>query len=534
VDGSVPEHVRDDIHPLGPLYGNYEYWTEAQHGLRGSADESAFINAFLDPPIGFDATILRRSTGDAVASVPIARLIDSDTYTGADPSVTLGPAIGIAEVANANFFSEDTARRSQLGDEYPFPARDLLEPSTHPAPLTGRVRAYLKKQTSPATGFAADGGLPVDPVLAECVLDEAAQQAGVLEPWATACVDEHVWGQTAMVMLPRAVGYARGVLDYFFRGRLEIAAPDRFVYGRTPFTPGNTGSFTTLRFKVRNATADEDAGAGTIIAVVRYRTSPGDLFEDPLAPLAETPVTAISESQAITLTNTFQELTFDFRAQPIPTNSADLFLTVVYRGPLGLEPDAVALGGKDIPEPDPVVVINATDYDCVAGQPYFVTGLPPAARDVNGDGIQDLFGPHRERNVFVKIDPANARRAPSAQRFDFLIPETVGGQYSRFVVLQDRFDYDVALVTDELLDTSTGQIRTRFLRFFRSRGIVNTLFVDFDGQTKRQTSFLPLHYRGQTLLHGVATTTPNGSSCFPQTFTLAPNVTEVPGTLAPE
>lgn len=34
VDASVPEHTRNDIHPLGPLYGSYEYWVEAQHGLQ--------------------------------------------------------------------------------------------------------------------------------------------------------------------------------------------------------------------------------------------------------------------------------------------------------------------------------------------------------------------------------------------------------------------------------------------------------------------------------------------------------------------
>src|SRR6266849_915134 len=41
--------------------------------------------------------------------------------------------------------------------------------------------------------------------------------------------DENVWNATAKEMLPRAVGYARGALDYFFRGQLEIRAPDRLV-----------------------------------------------------------------------------------------------------------------------------------------------------------------------------------------------------------------------------------------------------------------------------------------------------------------
>ena len=39
------------------------------------------------------------------------------------------------------------------------------------------------------------------------------------------CVDEAVWEETASHMLPRAVGYARGVLDYFFERYLAEGAP---------------------------------------------------------------------------------------------------------------------------------------------------------------------------------------------------------------------------------------------------------------------------------------------------------------------
>lgn len=31
VDASVPEHTRNDAHPFGAIYGNYEYWVRAQH-----------------------------------------------------------------------------------------------------------------------------------------------------------------------------------------------------------------------------------------------------------------------------------------------------------------------------------------------------------------------------------------------------------------------------------------------------------------------------------------------------------------------
>jgi hypothetical protein len=35
-------------------------------------------------------------------------------------------------------------------------------------------------------------------------------------------VDDNVWATVAQHMLPRAIGYARGLLDYFFRGKLDV------------------------------------------------------------------------------------------------------------------------------------------------------------------------------------------------------------------------------------------------------------------------------------------------------------------------
>src|SRR5262249_21452971 len=237
---------------------------------------------------------------DLVAPVPIARLIDTDTYTGTDPNVTIGQAIGIAEVANANFFSEDT------GDEsYPFPSLATLTPSRLPAPKTGLTRAYFKK--GPADG------IEVDPVLAECVLYQRTAAEGVLQPISYACVDENVWKTTASHMLPRAVGYARGVLDYFFRGRIEIAPPERFVYGLAPFLEGNTGAFTRLRFKVRNVTSNEEAGGtqntpGQMVAVVRYRKGAPDPIEKPSVPPSSDLFFAVSRPLTASLTRDLQEM----------------------------------------------------------------------------------------------------------------------------------------------------------------------------------------------------------------------------------
>jgi len=64
------------------------------------------------------------------------------------------------------------------------------------------------------------------------------------------------------------------------------------------------------------------------------------------------------------------EVHFDFSADPIPVNATDLFIQVVYRGPMGdsnvgsnyVEPDGIALGTLDVREPTFVAFWNNTDY----------------------------------------------------------------------------------------------------------------------------------------------------------------------------
>ena len=226
VDASVPEHTRGDAHPFGTLWrealkrrraGNYEYWVSDQHTRANdtatAAAEAEFRARYLSSPVGFDPAVfaIPPPAGETLARVPVARLIDADKYQGEspDPNVTLGGAIGLAEFANANFFSEDT-----FTGQFPFPRREDLVPNPRVAPGSARVRAYLAK---PA-GF----GLPTSVALAECVSERPIARWIVSRPSPYPCVDEAVWEETAAHLLPRAVGYARGVLQYFFRGTLKV------------------------------------------------------------------------------------------------------------------------------------------------------------------------------------------------------------------------------------------------------------------------------------------------------------------------
>jgi len=198
-DMAVPEHVRDDMHPIDGPFG-YEGWVLAQH--RGAAGpEGLALYLQNPPPIDPALFSIPIAAEEPIAKAPLARLFDSDRYTGANPAVTAEPLIGLAEVTNANFFSPDT-----IGTAYAEPARDRLEVYQTVYDKTGTLRSYSRK---PAPG------LVVEPVLVECALDELAGAQQV-------CADDAVWRATAAHLLPRTVGYAAALLDHFFRGKIEF------------------------------------------------------------------------------------------------------------------------------------------------------------------------------------------------------------------------------------------------------------------------------------------------------------------------
>ena len=83
------------------------------------------------------------------------------------------------------------------------------------------------------------------------------------------------------------------------------------------------------------------------------------------------------------------EAHFDFSADPIPVNATDLFIQVVYRGPmgdaaLGQEQDAIAVGTLDVREPTFAAFWNNTDYywnGSTTWKPYTGTYPPDSAKD---------------------------------------------------------------------------------------------------------------------------------------------------------
>lgn len=205
-DASVPSHTRNDVHILR----NYENWVDE---LR--RDNMAGFQKLFENPKSFSGTVSSA-----------ASFIDTDQYNRNNPGVTASTAIGLAEYTNANFFSEDTV----FAKEYPYPSRKTsvqVKDYDYPDPFNPGSyvkREYYKKvangETNGETGYRLAG---VDYLrFYRQSLDPTAQDE--LESIIIPPMDDFVYEDYAKLLLPRAVGYSAALLNYFFRGKIDVVA----------------------------------------------------------------------------------------------------------------------------------------------------------------------------------------------------------------------------------------------------------------------------------------------------------------------
>ena len=520
-DMAQPQHTRNDAHPTDTWFASLL---------------EKYVDDLASRPGGLPAQFPLLA-----ATVPrgIARARDHwVTGTGGN-----GTGFGLAEFSSTNFVTAGTnftaLRQFATAASFPSPVLDLnnvsysssMDRCKDGAPAPGGdlslLTFYGNTFTDPVTGARLDNAR----MTTHSLFDQALIAGGRPPLFALNCFNLDA---AAEILLPRAVAYSAALLKYFFRGQLEIAAPARFAYGLAAFQPGNSGAFTKLRLRVRNATPNEDAGPGTMTAVVRYRTSGANLLETPWADISE-PLYAVSRALTLdTVGRSFREFVFDFSDHPIPTNSADLFLTVVYRGLLGLEDDAVLVGGKDLFEPDPLDSANISDYDCFAGSLFNVVNLPPYSypdsteRDVNKDRVQDLFGPWFERTRLIKtFDLDQGFPTVSEETSDFNIAELPHGRYARFMLLQDRAVYGAIALDRQAQEIPTGVTLTNGSAAFALTGVFNDVARGSQGEIIRRV-LLPATYRGVPTFHMLLRYNANTESCLPQTQFL-PSITRVEG-----
>lgn len=346
-DAASPAHARNDPH----VFYNYETLVDAVR----TADDSSF-NGWLthspDTPGSPDGGWTSLDV-NPLASAAIARLIDTDRYSGANPGVTTDALIGLAEYTNANFFSEDRVFTENDVDpqaRFPFPRRSSVVEQDFDVTVGGATvkRRYLVKSADGVTGYRlATVGF----------LREYHQRFGL--DWTRfkegPALDEAVYRDYAERLVPRAVSYSTALIDYFFRGRM--------------FTFGDESAM-----GIQNLSDEVMDGTFTL-----YYDDAGD---------TRRPVPGASWTRTVGPQGLVTDLRVTAPTNPAPGEPGKYML--VFRGRLGSEPDAVV--GKQVRIESVVVprLLRRKDGTPIRGSTIqavdVVTGQPVSVGTTDGDG----------------------------------------------------------------------------------------------------------------------------------------------------
>ena len=393
-DMGQPQHTRNEDHGLGHAAWYEKYVDGRAKGLseitydfrfgtlRATSLQPLTYAGYVKPSFNSYADYWSTGTGSA-------------TMTGR----------GLADYSSRGFL---TPAKGIGNGEYPSPSPNPLAYEAELVTYANGWRGeYLK--ASVADNYL---GAPSGPIrmVRRSVWDDALQAPGVLTPGPLYSFDTATYDDRATLLIPRAVAYSAGLLDYFFRGKLEISLPDAGFYGivdHSQFAPGQPNhptdvaqgfkGFGKIKLKLRNTTdaivppggapMPQDMPLGTLVAVLKFHRNL--CYDDLLAGWPTTDAQARecrSGTEEVVVSNprpnqrvpfatqdrpNGDELTFDLPAgRQLPINAWDVALQVVYRGKLGAEDDAVVVATKDIAEPTFASFMNTTDHVMLNGNFY--------------------------------------------------------------------------------------------------------------------------------------------------------------------
>ncbi|MFO1311715.1 MAG: hypothetical protein U1F41_06560 [Burkholderiales bacterium] len=300
---------------------------------------------------------------------------------------------GIAEYASRNFLTQGTldVAPPQTGAPYDVPLESLCGTSVPPCELRGPLPVGASVRFFPSTvDDQFRGGSAVHPYAKTySIFNPDLKGYAGREMYA---VNRFTFAVDHQYLIPRAVAYSAGLINYFFRGDMEVTPPEEGIYAIVDTSTSGCGTpcgFRWLRLKIKNVTPGaERMGKGNLVAVARFHRNKcfrpdlsGNYDVPPFERSCRNPAEEIVVSALRPVadgeidTATARSFEFDFSANPIPIDSSDLDLQIIYRGALGEETDAIALRTVDIAEPNFLGVLNAMDYVFdVTGQAYHPLG----------------------------------------------------------------------------------------------------------------------------------------------------------------
>lgn len=419
-DLAQPQHTRGDSHGTGSLYEQFTNSNRKSLQFQGYA------------PVNVSVPIDLWHTGDnkGLADYSNRGFVTAGTnFRGTSDNILPAANFALPDGANASI------EKRQITD------LDMLGPAGAGQPLVGEIQFVTTSVSDEYGGSQAVRSRASSLSLFDAELKSIGANMVFTQ-------NRFNFVDAQKLLIPRAVGYSAGLINFFFRGKMEISLPDEGVYAAVDHTIENvkdTGGFRTIRAKVKNVTPrgagiEPMSASGKFRAVAKFHRnkcyqpdlskefgSPGvdwktcrtrkegigaALFDIDDSAQEFVVSDEVSAPADINGANP-QSLTFSFPT-PIPINATDLFLQVVYRGPLGDEPDAVAVVTKDISEPTYLYKYDTHDQFMYARYP---------ALAINGGGQiytwPQWCGQAISDGVMLTLDECNARLWPAQRAYQF-------------------------------------------------------------------------------------------------------------------
>ncbi len=143
---------------------------------------------------------------------------DTNSYNGSNPSTFNN--IGLAEFTNANYFSDYTIPINNPTPEHTFPYPYTNDISYQICPqevMPGILQKYISRKNGQPCPLPTNGEA-IDHFAAVGLLSGYPDPNTISYIW----LDDNVHNTYASQLIPRAVGYSAGLLNYFFRGELNM------------------------------------------------------------------------------------------------------------------------------------------------------------------------------------------------------------------------------------------------------------------------------------------------------------------------
>jgi hypothetical protein len=532
-DMGQPQHTRNDAH-CDDVPQCRDGWKGMLGGYRPSGYEKYLLDQFQ----------LVRNLA-SLATAPIIFGLPREFWSMDGDSITThaSPQRGIAAYSSTNFVSDQTDFVMQ---NYRTPLSRIELPYPQPSALPNEVRVddLFANADAPtldnirttvcggnfSTCTMKFYGSAVDPMAKKSAVSAFSQEllgAPNVTRKGLGFFKQNFWtyADAASKLVPTAVEYSTGLINYFFRGELDIKLPEEGVYGILDHAVEknkNADGFRLIKAKVKNATADillaqpraggtstiaQHMREGSFIAVAKFHRNscyttdlsgqigqPGIDWQSCRTPTEEILVSApatewsggsATSGAAITTTaldaGVEKTLSFDFSANPIPIEATDLFIQVVFKGKLGEEVDAVAVGTKDISEPTFYSYANFTD--ACHGQltsrshPNYTSDVNYAREGICSTGEPVLRSDMTGALKTLPTIPAGAQRSGTGPLYNVWartgfnedlphtkvvewtgssVTEIGGGEYMRIGFLRDAVEKNLDVSLNLRADTTGG------------------------------------------------------------------------------